>query len=79
VQTIGENAQRFTFTCKSQTNNLLRPCNHKQVLPRMKPPSLVGAYGKNRLMLGMELKGKEYDALILGLVIIAILLVVTLA
>lgn len=60
------------------------PAIIKQVLPRMIPPSLVGVYGKNRLALGMELKGKEYGklilggALILGLVIIAILVVVTL-
>jgi len=44
----------------------------KQVIPKMIPPSLLGAYGKNRIALGMELRGKEYGKLILGMGIVAI-------
>ena len=69
---------------KAKTITYFDPAIIKQVLPKMIPPSLVAVYGKNRLALGMELKGKEYGklilggALIIGLVIIAILVVVTL-
>jgi len=42
------------------------PAMIKRVIPRMIPPSLLGAYGKNRIALGMELRGKEYGKLILG-------------
>jgi len=51
---------------KAKTITYFDPATIKQVLPRMIPPSILGAYGKNRLALGMELKGKEYGKLILG-------------
>lgn len=55
-----------------------------EIVPQLYTPSQMDAYGQNRIMKGMIMRGKEYgklilgSALIIGLVIIAILLVVTL-
>jgi len=50
------------------------PALIKTVIPRMTPPSLLGAYGKNRIALGMELRGKEYGKLIMGALIVGMVL-----